>query len=281
MKPGLGAFALTLALACMLLPGTSVLLEKVDAKSSKSNETGLISLHSTEKEVVNAGELNGLDSLIDKMETQKSKAGRRRRRGKKTSSKTSRRRRRGGKTSTSTRRRRRAASRRRRRAAGGGTKPAPKPAPKPKPAATKADAKPSKIEAGWGDMAKMGEFFTLFISGSGFDPEKDRALVIHGDDTCGSPSARIATTLGSGDVPSGVGGWSSLKCNGLTSGSSKLACGNGEKGGDGVMFPDDKWVDTYGFKVCVCDYSKKNRCSSKSDFDATPSRPTLTVNPVV
>jgi len=128
-------------------------------------------------------------------------------------------------------------------------------------------------------MAKMGEFFTLFIMGSGFDPQKDRALVIHGHDTCGSSSARIATVLGSGDVPSGVAGWSSLKCNGLTSSSSKLACGDGEK--DGVKFPDDKWVDTYNFKVCVCDYSKKNKCITKSDFDTTPSRPTLKVNPVV
>jgi len=145
----------------------------------------------------------------------------------------------------------------------------------------KADAKPKSVEAGWGDMAKMGEPFTLFISGSGFDPAKDRALVIHGDDSCGSRKARIATVLGRGDVPSGLSGWSSLKCNGLTSGSSKLACGDGEKGGDGVQFPDDKWVDTYNFKVCVCDYSKRNRCSSKSDFDATPSRPTLKVNPVV
>jgi hypothetical protein len=130
-------------------------------------------------------------------------------------------------------------------------------------------------------MATMGSFFTLFISGSSLDPKKDRALVIHGDDSCGSGSARIATVLGSGDVPSGVSGWSSLKCDGLTSGPSKLACGNGEKGGDGVMFPDDKWVDTYKFKVCVCDYSKKNRCSSKADFDVTPSKPTLKVNPVV
>jgi len=158
--------------------------------------------------------------------------------------------------------------------------PKPAPAPAPTPPATKADARPQKIEAGWGDMAKMGEFFTLFISGSGFDPAKDRALVIHGHDTCGSGSARIATVLGSGDVPSGINGWAGLKCNGLTSGSSKLACGEGEKN-TAVMFPDDKWVDTYNFKVCVCDYSKKNRCSSKGDFDVTPSSPTLKVNPVV
>jgi len=151
--------------------------------------------------------------------------------------------------------------------------------PAPAPAAGKADAKPQKIEAGWGDLAKMGEFFTLFISGSGFDPAKDRALVIHGSDTCGSSSARIATTLGSGDVPSGIKGWASLKCNGLTASSSKLACGDGES--NGVKFPDDKWVDTYNFKVCVCDHSKKNSCSLKSNFDTTPSRPTLTVNPVV
>merc|ERR1719387_3517312 len=106
--------------------------------------------------------------------------------------------------------------------------------------------------------------------------------MIHGEDTCGSGSSRIATVLGSGDVPSGLTGWSSLKCNGLTSGSSKLACGDGEKGGDGVMFPDDKWVDTYNFKVCVCDYSKKNSCKAKGDFDLTPSsKSELKVNPFV
>jgi len=276
MQPGLGPLVLTLVLACTLLPVASVIT------TSRVDNRGLVSLHKeVVKDLTNIEDklngLNGLKKAADASISNVSKGSRRRRRGKtkkkKGSKKSSRRRRR--------RRRRRRSSktarRRRRRSSGGGG--APTPTPTPTPPATKADARPQKIEAGWGDMAKMGEFFTLFITGSGFDPAKDRALVIHGHDTCGSSSARIATVLGSGDVPSGVAGWSSLKCNGLTSSSSKLACGDGER--DGVKFPDDKWVDTYNFKVCVCDFSKKNRCSNKGDFDTTPSRPTLKVNPVV
>jgi len=300
--PGLRAFALALTVARMLLPVSSVMLETADAESKKIDEIGHVSHHQEASKVATniEGKLDGLQVEADSETAERvslsqmaedTQAGRRRRRGssrsRKKSSKTSRRRR-GGSSTTKTRRRRRGSgssttkTRRRRRgsSSGGGTKPAPAPAPPPPPA-TKADARPRKIEAGWGDMAKMGEFFTLFITGSGFDKEKDRALVIHGDHTCGSTSAKIATTIGTGDVPSGVNGWKSLKCNGLTSGPSKLACGNGEAGGDGVMFKDDKWVDTYKFKVCVCDFSKKNRCTSKSDFDVTPSNPTLTVNPVV
>lgn len=297
--PGLRALALTLTLAYALLPATSAVLEKElekdAAKSTENDETGLVSRHGEVANVATDNDSGNLDSFEVEADSEAgtstgtstdTKAGRRRRRrGKTGGSKKSRRRRRRRRRSTGvskTRRRRRRSgvskTRRRRRSTGGGTGPAPAPPP---PAATIADAKPRKIEAGWGDMAKMGEFFTLFIQGSGLDPKKDRAMVIHGDHTCGSGSARIATTLGSGDVPSGLSGWKSLKCDGLTSGPSKLACGNGEKGGDGVMFPDDTWVDTYKFKVCVCDYSKKNRCSSKADFDVTPTSPTLTVNPVV
>jgi len=280
MKAGWRAFALTFALACTLLPVTSGLLGKEGTVLKKSVETELVSLHGNSNVGTNVeGMLNGLedfnasDGTLTLESSGRSKAGRRRRRAVKSGATKSRRRRR-GKSSTSTSRRRRrgksstSTSRRRRR---GGSAP--------KPAATKADASPQSIEAGWGDLAKMGEFFTLFISGSGLDPQKDRALVIHGSDKCGSSSARVATVLGSGDVPSGVKGWASLKCNGLTASSSKLACGDGES--NGVKFPDDKWVDTYNFKVCVCDYSKKNRCSSKSDFDTTPSKSTLKVNPVV
>jgi len=157
-------------------------------------------------------------------------------------------------------------------------KSSPPPSPPPPPPATKADAKPSKIEAGWGDMAKRGTAFTLFVLGSGFEPKKDRVVVVHGDDSCGG-SARVAQVTGNGEVPSGLDGWASLACDGITSGDGKLACGDGSS--TGVKFPDDNWVDTYDFKVCVCDHSKRNSCSSMGDFDVTPGRPKLTVNSVV
>jgi len=182
--------------------------------------------------------------------------------------KSSRRRRRGSTGGSKSRRRRR--RRRRRRS---GTKPAPK------PAATKADASPRKIEAGWGDLGKRGDFFTVFVIGSGFDTNKDRIIVVHGNDQCGSSSARLAQTTGRGNSPPDFNGWKSLPCNAVGAGDSKLACGDGES--SGVKFPDDNWVDTYEFKVCVCDFSKRNRCNSKSDFDVTPSSPTLPIQSVV
>jgi len=182
--------------------------------------------------------------------------------------KSSRRRRRRGSTGGSKGRRRR--RRRRRRS---GTKPAPK------PAATKADASPRKIEAGWGDLGKRGDFFTVFVIGSGFDTNKDRIIVVHGNDQCGSSSARLAQTTGRGNSPPDFNGWKNLPCNAVGASDSKLACGDGES--SGVKFPDDNWVDTYEFKVCVCDFSKRNRCNSKSDFDVTPSSPTLPIQSVV
>jgi hypothetical protein len=142
----------------------------------------------------------------------------------------------------------------------------------------KADASARKIEAGWGDLGKRGEAFTIFVIGSGFDTSKDRIVVIHGSDRCGSGSARLAQTTGKGEVPGNLGGWKNLKCNAIGGSSSKLACGDGEKA---AKWPDDKWVDTYEFKVCVCDYSKKNKCASMSDFDVTPTNPTLVINSVV
>lgn len=123
----------------------------------------------------------------------------------------------------------------------------------------------------------MGDFFTVFVLGRGFDPDKDHIVVIHGDDTCGSSSARLAKVTGNGEVPDGFKGWSGLPCNAVGSSDSKLACGDGQS--NGVKFPDDKYVDTYAFKVCVCDYSKKNTCGSITDFDVTGG--TLKVNPVV
>lgn len=143
----------------------------------------------------------------------------------------------------------------------------------------KADANPSKIEAGWGDMAKREEFFTVFVKGSGFDPQNDRIVAVHGEDKCGDTGARIAKVTGSGEKPSTIAGWSKLPCNAVGASSDKLACGDGET--NGVKFPDDKYVDTYAFKVCVCDFSKKGKCSSLADFDVTPGSPTLKVNPVV
>lgn len=127
-------------------------------------------------------------------------------------------------------------------------------------------------------MAKRDDFFTVFVLGSKFDTAKDRIVVIHGDDKCGSTSARVAKVTGIGEKPSGLSGWASLACNNLGASSSKLACGDGST--TGVMFPDDDYVDTYEFKVCVCDHSKKGQCSSLADFDVTPTRPTLPVQPV-
>ena len=128
-------------------------------------------------------------------------------------------------------------------------------------------------------MAKLDGFFTVFVTGSGFDPKKDRIIVLHGDDTCGDSKGRIAKVTGSGEVPSDLKGWSALPCDTFGGSESKLACGDGES--NGVKFPDDKYVDTYKFKVCVCDFSKNNRCASLADFDVTPTSPTLTLNPVV
>jgi len=127
-------------------------------------------------------------------------------------------------------------------------------------------------------MAKRDNFFTVFVIGSKFDVTKDRIVVIHGGDTCGSSAARIAKVTGTGEVPSELSGWASLPCNALGSSSTKLACGDGKQ--NGVKFPDDGYVDTYNFKVCVCDHSKTGKCDSLAEFDVTPSRPTLSVNPV-
>merc|ERR1719217_501223 len=111
MKPGSRAFALTFALACMLLPATSRTLEEADAKSKKSTETGLVSLH--EHEEVNIGaNVEGTLGDLEGLNANRSQAGRRRRRGSKSSSTTTRRRsgksrrRRGSKSSSTTTRRR-------------------------------------------------------------------------------------------------------------------------------------------------------------------------------
>lgn len=241
-----GAAALAIVLVSTLVstvPGANVVLASSSVSASKYDM-----------------ELDSVDAEEGEMQGGSAAARRRSRR---------RRRRRRRKTTGARRRRRR----RRRRS----TVPVVK--PKPVAAAAKADAKPAKIEGGWGDLAKRGEFFTVFVTGGGFDPAKDRIVVLHGSDTCGSPTGRLAKVTGQGEKPSSVAGWNSLPCNAIGSSGSKLACGDGEA--NGVMFPDDKWVDTYTFKVCVCDFSKKNKCASLPDFDVTPSNPTLKVNPVI
>lgn len=155
-----------------------------------------------------------------------------------------------------------------------------KPKEKEEPAALIADASATGIEAGWADMAKRDSEFTVFVTGSKFDKAKDRIVVIDGDASCGSSTARIAQVTGKGERPGGdFDAWKNLPCNAGGASDRKLACGDGKS--NGVLFVDDTFIDTYLFKVCVCDYSKRGKCDTMSDFDLTPSRPTLRVDPVI
>lgn len=208
---------------------------------------------------------------------------RRRRRRRRSSSKSTRRRK-----SKSSRRRKSKSSRRRSKTSSKksdgsrrrGSDVPPAPPPSPPPAALVADARANGIEAGWADMAKRDSEFTVFVTGSNFDKNKDRIVVIDGDASCGSASARIAEVTGKGERPGGdFNAWKALPCNAGGASSSKLACGDGRS--NGVLFVDDKFIDTYLFKVCVCDFSKRGKCDTMSDFDLTPSRPTLRVDPVI
>jgi hypothetical protein len=144
-----------------------------------------------------------------------------------------------------------------------------------------ADASANKVEAGWADHVKLDQSFTVFVKGSGFEPDKDRIVVLDGDAQCGSADARLAAVTGQGEVPGqNFDAWKSLACSGLTSSASKLACGTG-KDGEGVKYSDDGFVDTYKFKVCVCDHSKGGNCDTLEKFDLEPATSTLKLNSVV
>lgn len=143
------------------------------------------------------------------------------------------------------------------------------------PAAQKADARATGVEAGWANMAKTNGKFTAFITGTSLDPEKDRIVVIHGEHRCGDTTAKLAAVTGKGESPGqSFAAWRSLRCDGLGSSDKKLACGE-------MHWSDDGYVDAYKFEVCVCDYSKKGRCTTMEDFDLSPTISALKLEPVV
>jgi len=129
-------------------------------------------------------------------------------------------------------------------------------------------------------MAKRDAAFTVFVLGSSFDTAKDRIVVLDGEATCGDSGARIAQVTGRGEKPgSTLAAWKGLACNAAGNSATKLACGDGES--NGVLWNDDAFADVYNFKVCVCDFSKQGKCDAMADFDLTPDRPTLRVDPVI
>lgn len=176
--------------------------------------------------------------------------------------------------------------RRRRRAA------SPRPSPRPRPRPRGKAGKPEEVEAGWGDLAKRDESFTIFVTGRDMDPDNDRIVVLHGDATCGVKNqySKAAITDTTGTKPGDLDGWMKLKCNEIGSSPDKLACGE-------VMFPDRRWqgpgesftkgqgdfdgeryADTFKFKVCVCSAGKSGECDSLEKFDLTPAyQPMLTL----